>query len=34
MTKRPKLRTTENADRICELLAEGRTLRQVAQELG
>jgi hypothetical protein len=34
MTKRPKLRTPENADRICELLAEGHTLRQIARELG
>jgi hypothetical protein len=33
MTKRPKLRTPENADRICALLAEGRTLRQIAREL-
>ena len=33
MTKRPKLRTPENADRICELLAEGHTLRQIAREL-
>ena len=34
MTKRPKLRTRENADRICELLGEGHTLRQIARELG
>ena len=34
MTKRPKLRTRENADRICELLSEGHTLRQIARELG
>lgn len=34
MTKRPKLRTPENADRICELLAEGHTLRQAAQQMG
>lgn len=29
-----KLRTPENADRICALLAEGYTLRQVAKEIG
>jgi len=36
MTKRPKpkLRTPENAARICTLLAEGHTLRQAAQQLG
>jgi transposase-like protein len=35
MTRRPpKLRTPENADRICELLAEGHTLRQIARQLG
>ena len=34
MTKRPKLRTRENANRICELLGEGHTLRQVARQLG
>jgi hypothetical protein len=33
-TKRPKkLRTPENAERICERLARGRTLRQIAREL-
>ena len=34
MTRRPKLRTRENANRICELLGEGHTLRQVARQLG
>lgn len=29
-----KLRTPENADRICALLAEGHTLRQIAREVG
>jgi hypothetical protein len=29
-----KLRTPENADRICELLEDGKTLRQIAKELG
>jgi len=33
MTKRPKLRTAGNADRVCALLAEGCTLRQIAGEL-
>ena len=29
-----KLRTPENASRVCELLAEGQSLRQIARELG
>ena len=29
-----QLRTTDNAERICALLAEGYTLRQIARELG
>lgn len=29
-----KLRTPENADRICEAIESGKTLRQVAEELG
>jgi hypothetical protein len=34
MTRRPpKLRTPENASRICGLLAEGISLRQIAKEL-
>jgi hypothetical protein len=32
--KAPKLRTPENAQRICELTAEGNTLRHVARTLG
>jgi hypothetical protein len=31
---RKRLRTPENAERICELLAEGYTLRQVVREIG
>jgi hypothetical protein len=29
-----RLRTPENADRVCDLLEQGRTLRQIAKELG
>jgi hypothetical protein len=29
-----KLRTPEHADRICELLEDGKTLRQISAELG
>lgn len=29
-----KLRTPDNAERVCTLLAEGYTLRQVAKEIG
>jgi transposase-like protein len=35
MKRQPvKLRTRENGNLICELLAEGRTLRQIAREIG
>ena len=34
MTKRPKLRTVENADRILALLSEGHSLREIAGKLG
>jgi len=33
MGAKPRIRTPENAQKICDLLAEGFTLRQVAKEL-
>ena len=34
MAKRGTLRTEQNAKRICDLIADGYTLRQVAKEIG
>jgi hypothetical protein len=34
MTKRPKLRTSENAENILALLSEGHSLREIAGKLG
>jgi hypothetical protein len=34
MTKRPKLRSVANGNRICQFLAEGFSLRQIGRELG